>query len=63
MPGLYGLDVAAADIDMEVAELSVTGILRFAQWSQGNGELESALSCIAELFWSRKVLPRIGVAE
>jgi len=50
VPGLNGLDVAAADIDMGVAELSVTGILRFAQWSQGSGDLDPALSCIAELF-------------
>ena len=38
------------DIDIKVADLSVTGVLRFAQWSQGSRSLISALECFAELF-------------
>ena len=38
------------DIDLDTAELSISGILRFAHWVQGCGELEPSLACLAELF-------------
>lgn len=50
MANLSELPSIDSGIDIQVAELSVTGVLRFAQWSQGSGELEPALDCVMELF-------------
>jgi len=41
--------IIGSDVSVETAELSIVGVLRFAQWSSGKATLSSALICVAEL--------------
>ncbi len=60
-------------MSLEIAELSIVGVLRFAQWSSGKATLGSALTCVTELLgasrcllvrvWPRDMASRIVASE